>query len=129
MSYKTEVIMSTLRAEKSFPEFVQEKMDEIVNHIAWYGDLTGTEAELILRDKVDMTYLLRQGERDDHFYLTFVKDGCAFSHIPFTINHTLKQWFYRQGFPRFASSLTVFVPEIMHTEEANCIPLVPIMGL
>jgi hypothetical protein len=124
-----EVIMSTLRAERSFPDFVQEKMDEMVSHVAWYGNLTGTEAEIILRDKSDMTYLLRQGEKEDHFYLTFVKDGCAFTHIPFTVNHTLRQWFYRQGGTRFAASLKVFIPEIMHADEAECVPLVPITGL
>ncbi len=120
--------MSALRAESSFLECVQEKTDEIRNHSAWYEDLTGTEAEIILRDKPDLTYLLRQGEKEDHFYLTYVKNGCAFSHIPFTVNYTLKQWFYRNCFPRFASTLKVFIPEIMHAEEADCIPLIPLTG-
>ena len=121
--------MSTLRAVRTVSDFVHEKMDEISNHIAWFGELTGTEAELVLRDKSDMTYLLRKGEKEGHFYLTYVKNGCDFTHIPFTLNQTLKQWFYRQGYPRFAPTLKAFVPEIMHTEEMNCIPLVPLIGM
>lgn len=121
--YITEVIMGTVRMESSSLDFVQEKADEIMNHLAWYGELTGTEAELILRDKQDLTYLLREGEKEGNYYLTYVKEGCSFTHIPFTVHPTLKQWFYRQGYPRFATDLKVFVPEIMHAEEADCIPL------
>lgn len=121
--------MSILNVEVSSPEFMQEKVHEMMSHIAWYGDLTGTEAEIILRDKSDMTYLLRQGEREDHFYLTYVKNGCAFTHIPFTVNRTLNQWFYRQGIPRFAPNLKAFIPEIMHADEVDCIPLVQLLGM
>ncbi len=121
--------MMTLRVEDSSPNFMHEKIEEITHHIAWYGNLTGTEAEIILRGKSDMTYLLRQGEKEGHFYLTYVKDECSFTHIPFTVNAVIKQWFYRQGFPRFAPTLKGFIPEIMHAEEADCIALVPMISV
>src|SRR3569832_48524 len=116
--------MMTLKAEENSLAFEQEKIEEITHHVAWFGDLTGTEAEIILRDKSDMTYMLRQGEKEGHFYLTYVKDECSFTHIPFTVNPVLKHWFYRQGHPRFAPTLKEFIPEIMHAEEADCIALV-----
>ena len=120
--------MSTLKVERLFPSFVQEKVSEMTSHIAWYGDLTGTEAELLLRGKPDMTYLLRKGEKEDHFYLTYVKDECYYTHIPFTVNHNLQQWFYMNAKPRFAASLERFIPDIMHAEATRCFPLVPFKG-
>ncbi len=120
--------MSTLRAERNLPDFVQDKTAEIMNHVAWYDDLTGSEAELLLRGEPDMTYLLRRGEKEEHFYLTYVKDECYFTHIPFTINHDLQQWFYMNSKPRFAADLARFIPDIMHAEATDCIPLVPFKG-
>lgn len=121
--------MMTLRVEDSSPLFLQEKREEITNHIAWYGNLTGTEAEIILRGKSDLTYVLREGEKEGHFYLTYVKDECSFTHIPFTVNTVLKQWFYRQGYPRFAPTLKGFIPEIMHADEADCTALVSMVSV
>lgn len=116
--------MATLKAEFNCIDFMQEKVDEIKNHCAWYADLTGTDAEIIIRGKPDMTYLLRQGEREDHFYLTYVKNECEFKHIPFTVNPVIKQWFYRNFCTRFAPTLEAFIPEIMHVDAKDCKALV-----
>lgn len=120
--------MSTLRAERSFPGFVQDKVNEIMSHVAWYDGLTGSEAELLLRGNSDMTYLLRSGEREDHFYLTYVKNECYFTHIPFTINRDLEQWFYMNSRPRFATTLERFIPDVMHAKATDCVPLVACKG-
>ena len=116
--------MSTLRTECSSTNFTQEKIYEVKHHCAWYADLTGTDAEIIIRGQPDMTYLLRQGEREDHFYLTYVKNECEFAHIPFTVNSTIRQWFYRNYCCRFAPTLDLFIPEIMHVDAVDCKPLV-----
>ncbi len=116
--------MSTITKEFSSADFMQKKVDEIKSHQAWYAGLTGTDAEIIIRGQSDMTYLLRQGEREDHFYLTYVKNECEFTHIPFTVNPVIKQWFYRNFAARFASTLDAFIPEIMHVDAADCKPLV-----
>jgi len=116
--------MSTLSKECSSINFMQDKIDEIKNHHAWHADSTGTDAEIIIRGQPDMTYLLRQGEREDHFYLTYVKNECEFTHIPFTVNPVIRQWFYRNCFPRFAPTLDAFIPEIMHADAEDCKPLV-----
>lgn len=118
--------MGQLRPEKSFPEFVQVKIHEIVNHPAWYDDITGTEAEILLRNKKDLTFLLRQGEKTDHFYLSFVKDECYFTHIPFTVKHDTKEWFYMNCIWHSAATLKEFVPDIMHAAESDITPLAPL---
>jgi len=118
--------MSTFRAVKSYPDFVQDKIDEIMNNVAWYDDITGTEAELLLRNKKDLTYLLRQGEKEGHFYLTYVKDAVYFTHIPIRANNSLKEWFYLNGILRTEATLKDFIPNIMNAEEADITPLVPL---
>ncbi len=116
--------MSTFRAEKSYPDFVQNKIDEITSHAAWYDDITGTEAELLLRNKADLTYLLRQGEKEGHFYLTYVKGTAYFTHIPLRVDNSLKEWFYLNYAARRAPTLKEFIPSVMHAEEAEITPLV-----
>jgi hypothetical protein len=77
----------------------------------------------LLRRKPSFTYLLRQGEKSDHFYLTFTR-GEEFCHLPFTIDYTYHQWFYQNTVPHFGHHLNGFIPEIMHQDEAGCYPLV-----
>lgn len=116
---------STQQARELNPlnPWVQEKINEITSHKAWHGELTGIEAEALLRMKPSFTYLVRQGEKMDHFYLSFVR-GEDFYHLPFTIDYSSLQWFYRNSMPHFAKDLQVFIPEIMHKDEAECHPLV-----
>ena len=121
--------MSTLSIKKCNPEFVQEKMNEIASHPAWYHDISGTEAEILLRHKADNTYLLRQGEREGHFYLSSVKGNVYFKHVPFTLNNELRVWLYRNGFPLTAPTLQLFIPAIMHLDELDCVPLIKLVDL
>ena len=113
----------TMQQATQLNPWVQEKLNEITSHCAWYAELTGIEAEALLRLKPSFTYLIRQGEKVDHFYLSFSK-GEEFCHLPFTIDYSSLQWFYRNVYPHFAHDLKAFVPEIMHKEETECHPLV-----
>ncbi|MGR3973738.1 MAG: SH2 domain-containing protein [Candidatus Rhabdochlamydia sp.] len=117
--------MVTSAQTTNLPSFVQVKLEEIHSHSAWHSDLTGSEAEALLRNMPDMTYVLRQGEKVDHFYLTYVKEETLFVHIPFTIDSSTEEWFYRNSCPHFANKLSVFIPEIMHQEPADCFSLAP----
>lgn len=121
--------MSRSMQGMEYPAFVQEKRAEITDHSAWHGDLTGSEAEALLRDLKDMTYVLRQGEKFDHFYLTYVNKGTNFVHIPFKIDWASQQWFYMNYDFHFSASLKVFIPEIMHQEEDTCCPLSAFTGV
>src|SRR5476651_1273582 len=108
--------------EANLNPWVQEKLNEIYSHSAWHGELLGIEAEALLRLKPLFTYLIRQGEKLDHFYLSFIK-GEEFCHLPFTIDYSSLQFFYRNSAPHFAKDLKDFIPEIMHKDEAECHPL------
>jgi hypothetical protein len=117
----TEVVMHTLQQTTLNP-WIQEKLDEITSHSAWHGELTGVDSELLLRMNCSFTYLLRQGEKADHFYLSFIRGG-EFCHLPFTIDYSSHQWYYLNTHPHFVDDLEVFIPEIMHKEAGECFPL------
>ena len=102
---------------------IQEKRDEIVEHPAWHVDLIGPEAEVLLKDQPSGTYLLRQGEKADNYYLSFNDNG-KLVHLPVKIDYPTKQWFYLNCLFHYGDSLKGFIPEIMHREEAECLPLV-----
>jgi hypothetical protein len=112
----------TMQQANQLNPWVQEKLNEITSHCAWHAELTGIEAEALLRQKPSFTFLIRQGEKIDHFYLSFIR-GEEFCHLPFTIDYSSLQWFYRNTFPHFAHDLKAFIPEIMHKEAAECHPL------
>ncbi len=117
-----EVVMKTMQQARGTDPQVQAMMDEMISHPAWLGDMTGVEAETLLRQKPSFTYLLRQGEKGDHFYLSYV-NGTNFIHLPITILYSTHQWFYQNSYPHFAKDLVTFIPDIMHQEAAECHPL------
>jgi hypothetical protein len=116
--------MNTVQQTKSLNDVIQEKRNEITANLAWHADLTGPEAESLLRHQEAGTYLLRQGEKEDHYYLSYV-EGRVLSHLPIKIDYSQKQWFYQNTTHHFGDDLKAFIPEIMHREEAECHPLVP----
>jgi len=108
--------------EKSLELWFQEKIQKLIGHTGWHGCLSGVESEALLRAQDSFTYLLRQGEKSDQFYLSFVR-GSELLHLPFTIDYTSQQWFYRNSTPHFGTDLNLFIPEIMHCEQKDCRPL------
>ena len=115
--------MDTVRQSRGLNLATEQKRDEIVSHPAWHGDLTGLEAEGLLNNQPSGTFLLRQGEKEDHYYISYVVES-TFSHLPIKIEGPTNQWFYKNGFPHFGNNLKGFIPEIMHRDEADCHPLV-----
>ena len=45
---------------------------DIVNHPAWVGNMSGLNAEKMLRSKRAFEFILRNGEHDNEYYVTFV---------------------------------------------------------
>jgi hypothetical protein len=121
-AFSMEVFMNIMTQEKGLAPWIQAKMDELMSHPAWQGEVSGLEAEALLRQHDSFTYLLRQGEKADQFYLSYI-NGTDLLHLPFTIDYSSLQWFYRNSWPHFAADLKAFIPEIMHRDEAECHPL------
>lgn len=115
--------MDAVRQSAGLNVATEQKRDEIMSHSAWHGDLTGIEAEGLLNQQLSGTYLLRQGEKEDHYYLSYVVDN-SFYHLPIKMDSATNKWFYKNGCPHFGSNLKGFIEEIMHRDEADCHPLV-----
>jgi len=106
---------------------------EIEQHIAWLGHVSGLEAEKLLRGrKVPYLYVLRSGEIDSgnkkDYYVTFINSDLTVKHQPFVITVAAEGWYYENGAgggPYKDSSINDVLHLIMHCSKESCIPLIP----
>ena len=115
--------MNTKQQTQNLDVAIQTKRDEMFSHVAWHGELTGSEAESLLWGQIAGTYLLRQGEKEDHFYLSYIVGNDLF-HLPVRIDQPTCKWFYQNGCFHYGDELKEFICEIAHREEDQCHPLV-----
>jgi len=112
--------------ELSAHKKLEEKEKEIFSHPAWHGSLSGIECEDVLRGKIPGTYLLRAGEKNFQYYLSFVVENCfSFKHQPFLITggDSNLGWGYRNGVTRWCHDLENLISSAMHCEIESCFPL------
>lgn len=106
--------------------------EEIEQHPAWIGSTSGLKAEKILRGrKRPYLYLLRQGEFENDYYVTFVHPDFSIKHTPFIITTTLEGWHYENasgGGPYTDASIDDVLHLIMHCHKDECAPLMNIEG-
>lgn len=104
--------------------WLKEKEDEITSHPAWHGCLNGMDCEALLRGMPSGTYLLRQGEDQYHYYLSYVIGEYFYKHQPFIIKFSTRGWFYQNGCSGFRDRLIELIPMAMHCDESQCTPLI-----
>ena len=77
------------------------KQAEIAGHHAWHGPLSGIKSEEILQKKPVGSYVLRQGETDNEYYLSWMSDTeCNIClHRPFclVIDQEEPKWLHKNG--------------------------------
>lgn len=98
--------------------------DDIQMHPAWFGHITGLNAEKLLRGNLAFTYLLRSGETASDYYVTFTDETGTVRHQPFNITTSHDGWFYENGVARgpFAIvSIDEVLHAIMHCKKDECI--------
>lgn len=64
--------------------------DEIANHLAWQGKISGQKADQMLRNKtIPYLYILRAGELESEnqkdYYVSFVGSDLSVKHTPFIV--------------------------------------------
>lgn len=104
--------------------WIAEKENEITSHPAWYDRLNGMDCEALLRGMPTGTFLLRQGEDQYHYYLSYVIGEYSYKHQPFIIKFSSRGWFYQNGNTDFRDRLVELIPAAMHCNEGQCIPLI-----
>jgi hypothetical protein len=105
-------------------EFDIEKT--IFSHSSWMGELTGLASEVFLKRQKPYTYLLRVGEKNSHYYLSFVDQHLVIRHQPFAIIYTKKSWYCQQGDgygPFITETIDDLIHRIMHCKPEDCNPV------
>lgn len=101
--------------------------EEIRNHSAWLGRVSGLKAEKLLRGKKPYSYVLREGENESDYYITFVSSDLSVRHQPFIITVKSEGWCLEQGAglgPYVNTKIDDIIHLIIHCEKEDCIPFV-----
>ncbi len=120
--------MSAILKDKSLTLSIHQ---DIENHAAWHGEISGLAANKILRGrKTPYLYILRAGEPcgEDrvNYYVSFLLPDLRIHHEPFVITITSRGWCYEQGGaggPYTDESIQDVLHEIMHCKKEDCVPL------
>lgn len=100
---------------------------DIYANTAWLGNISGIKADKMLRGhNVPYLYVLRKGEQEDDYYVTFVHPQGYIYHQPFTIAQNDIGLYYEQGTngpiaPE--TRLDDVLYRIMHCAKGECRPL------
>ena len=107
-------------------------LQEIANHPAWFGKISGLKAERILRGlNKPYLFMLRQGEytgeHEADYYVTFILPDFSVKHQPFIINVLPNGWEWSNGGGGTCSadtSIDGVLHCMMHCEQHECSPFV-----
>ena len=104
-------------------------VEEIIeSHPAWIGHVSGWKAEMVLRNKkVPYLYLLRGGETEGDYYVSFVSPDLTIKHTPFIISITQGGWYCQNGHvsgPFINKTIDHVIHSIMHCDSDECVPFI-----
>jgi len=106
---------------------------KLLFHPAWIGEeVSGLEAEKMLRNRnISFLYVLRPGELEHNYYVTYVSSDMSIRHQPFTLSQTSEGWCYENGGTGGPyddrMNINNVIHAIMHCEKDECIPFTPIL--
>lgn len=100
---------------------------EIRLHTAWLGRISGLKAEKMFSGvKTPYLYVLREGENENDYYVTFTHPDGSVRHQPFIITVRPEGWYWRNhgaGGPYTEASIEDVLYLIMHCEREENVPL------
>ncbi|MBI3211638.1 MAG: hypothetical protein HYZ47_03010 [Simkania negevensis] len=104
--------------------WVKVNQQLIQKHPAWHEDINAQQAEALLRGKAPFTYLLHKGDKEYAYFISFVKGDHTVYHQPFTLEHDLKGWYYKNATPtRPTEIIEELIPQMMHCNSNECLIL------
>jgi hypothetical protein len=109
-------------------EWVQKNQEQIQIHPAWHSGISEKESEKLLIGKSLFTYLLRSGEKEHSYFISFVKEDASIKHQFFALEFDQKGWLYRNGgvlSPQeiISKDLHELISMMMHCDSFACTPL------
>ena len=88
---------------------------EINNHPAWHGRMSGLSAEKLLRGrKTPYLYIIRAGENEMDYYVTFVLPDLSIRHQPFVITVTPQGWYFENAAATGPFNLAASIDDVLH---------------
>lgn len=118
----------TAIVEQSVPSWGEYISENITNHPAWVGHISGLKADKMMRGRNrSYLYILRAGEFDQEYYVTFVGSDFTVRHVPFVISSSFEGWSYENcapGGPFQETTIDDVIHAIMHCEKGECSPLI-----
>lgn len=114
--------------ERATLEWAQRNQEQIQTHPAWHSNVSELESEKLLRGKDAFTYLLRPGEKEHFYFISFVKEEGSIKHQFFALEFDRKGWRYRNGGQGslqevISQDISKLIPMMMHCDFRSCIPL------
>lgn len=97
--------------------------DQIKAHVAWKGDISEAVAEKSLQNQPALTYLLRKGEKEDIYFVSFVDQDHVIQHKHFTLEADSKIWYYQNNTACRSNNFVDVIPRAMHCNPNECNPL------
>lgn len=104
--------------------WIQTNQQLIQKHPAWHKDVDAWQAEALLAGKAPFTYLLRKGDKEQSYFITFVKEDHSVYHQLFTLEYDRRGWYYKNGGPVMpVEIIDELIPQMMHCDPKECIVL------
>ena len=105
---------------------IHDVIEEITHLPSWQGMISGLQAENLLKGQKPFVYLLRRGEYESNFYVSFVGADYTLRHQPFEIVMTPEGWHCINGVGAGPYGNMLFIEivhNIMHCLPHDCSPL------
>ena len=119
--------MSTMLKSEEYVNHLSSIEQNIVDHPAWHGRMSGLPAEKLLRGEKPYLYILRAGENEMDYYVTFVLPDLSIKHQPYVITLSPEGWYYENfngGGPFTNASIDDVLHLIMHCDKGANTPKV-----
>ncbi len=102
---------------------IQRSQEEIKNHVAWRSEVTEISAETLLKGEPVFTYILRPGDREEIFFISFMHPDNTIHHQRFAIERNSQGWYFQNCVKNGCEeNIEALIPMMMHCTRNMCIP-------
>lgn len=110
-------------------DWIQRNRDEVKKHPAWHEDISEEEATKLLENQPLFTYILRPGEKERAYFISFVQEDLSVKHQFFVLEIDRRGWRYLNGTTNncpseiVSQNLHELIPLMMHCDPKTCISI------
>ena len=109
-------------------EWIKKNQEQVTTHVAWHPTVSESESEKMLKGKSPFTYLIRGGDKEHLYYISFVQEDGSLKHQWFVLEFDRNGWVYRNAGTKgpnglVSKELHTLIPQILHCDLLACKPL------